>query len=258
MLFRSFSATSLSAAEPVTFAFQRHVLSCSVLNAMAAAFLFFSASLSNLTAATIDLTRDVESILIKRCSESHGPDQQKSKLRLDSRTAALQAGKSGHPAVVPGQPEASELIKRVTSSDPDDIMPPKGARLTEQEVTSIRRWIQEGAIWPELDIRRHWAFVKPDRPTPPDVSQTDRARNEIDRFVLARLERERLSPQVEADRYTLARRLSLDLTGLPPSWEEVQAFVKDTSPNAYEKLVDRLLTSPHYGEHMARDRKSVV
>ena len=206
----------------------------------------------SLHGASIDFARDIESILIKRCSECHGPDQQKSKLRLDSRTAALQPGKSGHPALVPGQPEESELIKRITTSDPDDVMPPKGARLTEQEVANLRQWIQEGATWPEVDIRRHWAFVTPARPTPPAVSRTGWAQNEIDRFVLARLEKERLSPQVEADRYTLARRLYLDLTGLPPSWNEVQTFVNDTSPNAYEKLVDRLLASPHYGEHMAR------
>ena len=251
---RELSATPSNGAARVTFALRRPGLPCSVRNAMAGALLIFAAALSvtDLNAATSDFARDVESILVKRCSECHGADAQKSKLRLDSRTAALQAGKSGHPALVPGRPEESELFKRITSTDPDDVMPPKGARLTEQEVANIRRWIQEGAIWPELDIRRHWAFVKPTRPTPPAVSRTDWTRNEVDRFVLARLEKAALAPQVEADRYTLARRLSLDLTGLPPTWDEVQAFVKDTSPNAFEKLVDRLLASPHYGEHMAR------
>jgi len=214
------------------------------------ALLFYS--MTALHGASVDFARDIESILIKRCSECHGPDMQKAKLRLDSRAAALQAGKSGHPALVPGQPDASELIKRVTASDPDDVMPPKGARLTELEAGALRQWIKDGAVWPELDARQHWAFIKPTRPALPAVSHAQWARNEIDRFVLARLEKAHLPPQVEADRYTLARRLSLDLTGLPPSWDEVQAFVKDTSPNAYEKLVNRLLASPHYGEHMAR------
>ncbi len=204
------------------------------------------------TAATVDFARDIEPILIKRCSECHGPDQQKSNLRLDSRSAAILAGKSGQLALVPGQPDASELIKRVTATDEDDVMPPKGARLTDSEVAALRQWIQEGATWPEFDPRQHWAFMKPARPTPPAVANPDWARNEIDRFVLARLEKEGLSPQSEADRYTLARRLHLDLIGLPPTWDEVQAFVKDSSADAYAKMVDRLLASPHYGEHMAR------
>ena len=203
-------------------------------------------------AATVEFARDIEPILIKRCSECHGPDKQKSNLRLDSRAAAILPGKSGERALVPGQPDASELLKRVTTTDPDDVMPPKGARLTEGEVAAMRQWIQEGATWPEIDARQHWSFVKPVRPALPSNSHTRWARNEIDLFVRARLEKEWLSPQAEADRYTLARRLSLDLTGLPPTWDEVQAFVKDTSPEAYEKLVDRLLASPHYGEHMAR------
>ena len=202
--------------------------------------------------ASVEFAREIEPILIKRCSECHGSDKQKSKLRLDSRATAIQAGKSGHLAVVPGRPEESELIKRVSTSDSDDVMPPKGARLTDLEVAALRQWIQEGAIWPEVDSRRHWAFLKPIRPPLPPVAHSAWTRNEIDRFVLARLEKESLSPQTEADRHTLARRLYLDLTGLPPAWDEVQAFAKDESPDAYEKLVDRLLASPRYGEHMAR------
>src|SRR5436190_5300896 len=201
-------------------------------------------------AASVDFKAEIAPILIKRCSECHGPDKQKAKLRLDSRSAAVQAGESGHPAVSPGHPEESEMIKRVTSSDPDELMPPKGARLTEQEVAALRQWIKDGAVWPEM--QQHWAFVKPVRPSLPPVSHESWVRNEIDRFVLARLDKEGLSPQKEADRYTLARRLYLDLTGLPPSWTEVRAFVQNASPEAYEKLVDSLLTSPHYGEQMAR------
>ncbi len=204
------------------------------------------------TGIAVEFARDIEPLLIKRCYECHGPDQQKAKLRLDSRATALESGKSGQPAVVPAQPHASELIKRVTASDPDEMMPPKGARLTVQEVSALKQWIQEGAIWPTVDPRKHWSFIKPVRPKVPIVANKSWIRNDIDSFVLARLERESLAPQDEATRQTLARRLSLDLTGLPPSWEQVQAFVKDQSPDAYEHFVDRLLASPHYGEHMAR------
>ncbi len=212
----------------------------------------FTATATVAAEAASDFARDVEPILIKRCSECHGPDKQKAKLRLDSRAAAIQAGKSGHPALVPGRPEESEIMKRVVSTDPDELMPPKGDRLTEAEVAGLRRWIAEGAKWPEFDPRKHWSFVKPTRPPAPKVSNERWVRNEMDRFILARLDKEGLSPRPEADRHTLIRRVYLDLTGLPPSWEEVRAFVEDKSPDAYEKLVDRLLASPHYGEHMAR------
>ncbi len=205
-------------------------------------------------AAAEPSAREVETLLIKRCSECHGPDQQKGKLRLDSRSTALQAGKSGRAAVVPGKPAESELIARITSTDPDEFMPPKGARLTGEEVALLRHWIETGAVWPEVDPRQHWAFTKPVRPEVPRASDLHAGwvRNEIDHFVLARLEREGLEPQNEADRYTLARRVSLDLTGLPLGWERVEAFVRDRSPDAYAKLVDELLASPQYGEHMAR------
>ena len=165
--------------------------------------------------------------MIKRCSECHGPDQQKSTLRLDSRAAATQAGKSGHLALIPGRPEDSEWINRVTATDPDEVMPPKGARLTDREVAALRQWIQEGAQWPELDSRRHWAFLKPVRLPLPKVSDERWVRNEIDRFILARLEMAGLQPSAEADCYMLARRVHLDLTGLPPSRDETQAFVDD-------------------------------
>ena len=202
--------------------------------------------------AAVDFDREIAPILIKRCSECHGPDKQKAKLRLDSRAAATQAGTSGHLAVVPGRAVDSELMKRVMATDPDDLMPPKGARLTGHEMAALRQWIDDGAKWPETDSRRHWSLVKPARPALPAVANEHWVRNEIDRFVLARLEKEGLSPQVEADRYNLARRVHLDLTGLPPTWDEAKAFANDASTNAYEKMVDRLLASPHYGEHLAR------
>ena len=200
----------------------------------------------------VDFRRDVEPVLVKRCSECHGQDKQKGGLRLDLKTAALKGGKSGKPAVTPGHAPLSAIIERIQSTDPDEVMPSKGERLTPEQIAVLTAWIEQGADWPENEARRHWAFQKPERPTPPAVKDASWVRNEIDRFVLARLEQEGLHPQVEADRSTLLRRLSLDLTGLPPTWDDVQAFVKDSSPNAYEAAVDRLLASPHYGEHMAR------
>lgn len=164
----------------------------------------------------------------------------------------MQAGKSGALALVPGKPTESELLKRVTSADPDEVMPPKGPRLTEAEVAALRQWIDEGAIWPQSDPRAHWAFRAPTRPQPPTSSANNWARNDIDRFILARLEAAGMKPGPEADRHTLARRVYLDLTGLPPTWAEAERFATDAAPDAYERLVDRLLASPHYGEHMAR------
>ncbi len=203
--------------------------------------------------AATDFSAEIEPLLIQRCSECHGPDKQKAQLRLDSRAAALLPAESGKVALVVGKPEASELIRRVTSSDPDEIMPPKGPRLTDTEVASLKRWISEGAVWPEVNAQRHWSFQPPVRTQPPeDLPKTATLRNPIDRFIVARLAKEGLQPQPEADRANLARRVSLDLTGLPPEPSEVQAFIADSSPRAYENLVDRLLASPHYGEHMAR------
>ncbi len=201
----------------------------------------------------VDFAKEIEPILIKRCSECHGPDKQKANLRLDSRASALAEPKSGKPALVPGHPDQSGVLARVTSADPDELMPPKGARLTPDEVGSLRRWIAAGAVWPEVDIRKHWAFLAPVHPVPPTIETPGAVvRNDIDRFIHARLAKEGLSMRPEADRATLIRRASLDLTGLPPTWAEVEAFRRDASPDAYEKLVDRLLASPHYGEHMAR------
>ncbi len=200
----------------------------------------------------VDFKRDIEPILIKRCTECHGPDKQKSDLRLDLKAAAMKGGKSKTPVITPGRASTSGLIARVQSTDPDEVMPSKGERLSAEQIALLTRWIEQGAVWPETDARQHWSFVKPVRVAPPAVRSAEWVRNDIDRFILARLEQEGLRPQVEADRATLLRRLSLDLTGLPPKWSEVEAFVKDSSPNAYEAVVDRLLASPHYGEHMAR------
>ena len=201
--------------------------------------------------APVDFKREVEPIFVKRCSECHGPDSQKGKLRLDVKSAALKGGKSGKPLLTPGKSAESELIARVTAADQDDVMPAKGERLTGEQIATLRRWIDEGASWPEQDVRSHWSFVKRSRPALPNVRDKEWVRSDIDRFILARLEKEVMAPSPEANRVALIRRLCLDLTGLPPRVEEVDAFVRDSSSGAYEKLVDRLLDSPHYGEQAA-------
>ena len=215
--------------------------------------LFAGTLLVSRTMAATDFTAEIEPLLIRRCSECHGPDKQKANLRLDSRAAALQAAESGKAALVVGKPEDSELIRRITSTDPDEVMPPKGPRLTSDEVASLTRWIREGAVWPEINAQKHWSFQAPIRPKPPEnLPKTATLQNPIDRFIVARLAKEGLQQQPEADRANLIRRVSLDLTGLPPEPSEISAFLADTSPRAFENLVDRLLASPHYGEHMAR------
>ena len=204
-------------------------------------------------AEPIDFARDVYPLLRRACFECHGPDKQKGELRLDTRPLAFHGG-SGGPAIVPGKPGESELIRRVMlPKGSDEVMPARGDPLSRAEVDTLRAWVQQGAPWPEgKEAAAHWAYVKPTRPAPPAVRNASWPRNAIDRFVLARLEREGLRPSPEAGRATLIRRASLDLTGLPPTPAEVDAFVADQSPDAYEKVVDRLLASPQFGERWAR------
>jgi hypothetical protein len=222
------------------------------------ASLAFTAGAADKTkSGKIDFVRDIRPILSDNCFACHGPDekQRKGKFRLDLAEDAFKPGKSGEVPIVPGAPEKSELVKRVTTTDEDDIMPPPKSKkkLTALQIDLLKRWIAEGA-----DYKVHWAFNKPERPTPPDTAKLKaqsskfKIRNPIDAFVLARLEKEKLKPSPEADKATLIRRVTLDLTGLPPTPEEVDAFLADKSPDAYDKLVDRLLNSPRYGEHMAR------
>jgi hypothetical protein len=203
------------------------------------------------SAGKVDFDRDIRPILAENCYACHGPDENKRKagLRLDLKEGAFQRLKSDNVAVVPGHPEKSALIERITAQDEDDRMPPlkTGKRLTPPQVDLLRRWIAEGAAW-----KTHWAYTKPERPAVPQVKNKRWPKNEIDSFVLARLEQEQLAPSPEADKRTLARRATLDLTGLPPTPQEVDAFLADNTPQAYEKLVDRLLASPRYGEQMAR------
>jgi hypothetical protein len=199
-------------------------------------------------------TRDIKPLLSNRCFHCHGPDAETREggdgegLRLDTFDGAT-TDLGDRSAIVPGKPSASELIARITSTDPDIVMPPpdSGVPLTPAEIARLTAWIKAGA-----EYEPHWAYVPPKRPPVPAVKNKAWPRNDIDRFVLARLEKENLAPQPEADRVTLARRLSLDLTGLPPTPEEVDGFVSNTSPDATEKFIDRLLEHPGYGEHVAR------
>ncbi|MHB1556264.1 MAG: PSD1 and planctomycete cytochrome C domain-containing protein [Isosphaeraceae bacterium] len=193
----------------------------------------------------LDFNRDIRPILAENCFYCHGQDANKRQadLRLDLRDAAIEAG-----AIVPNEPRASELVARINATNPKELMPPakSNRRLSPEQKKQLERWIAEGAHYAP-----HWAFVAPRRPAEPAVKNTRWPRNPIDRFVLAKLEAEGLSPSPEADRPTLIKRLSIDLIGLPPTPAEVDAFVADTDPKAYKNLVDRLLASPHYGERMA-------
>jgi len=200
--------------------------------------------------ATVQFNRDIRPILSERCYTCHGPDERKrqSKLRLDTETIA-KSDLGGHFAIVPGEPAASELIRRVTSNDTARRMPPAysgAAKLSDREIGLLTRWIEQGAAW-----QKHWSFIPPVRAELPEVSDRSWPKNPIDYFVMARLDSEGLKPSPEAGRRILLRRVSFDLTGLPPTPSEVDAFLRDTSGGAYEKVVDRLLASPHYGERMA-------
>jgi mono/diheme cytochrome c family protein len=198
----------------------------------------------------IVFNRDIRPILADKCWSCHGPDApaKKIKLRLDSEDAATADLGRGRRAIVPGNPEQSQLVRRITSGDEMMRMPPvdSGRKLTQAEIDLLVEWVRQGALW-----QRHWSFMAPIRPILPQVKNKEWPKNAIDHFTLERLEREGMEPSPEADRATLIRRVSLDLTGLPPTPREVENFLNDKSPNAYEKVVDRLLASPRYGERMA-------
>ncbi len=200
----------------------------------------------------IDFNRDIRPILSDNCFTCHGPDesQRKAKLRLDTRDGALAKLRSGGHAIVPGKSNDSELLRRLISTDDAERMPPPktNKKLTPAQVDLLKRWIAQDA-----NYAKHWAFVAPVRASLPEVKDSTWARNGIDRFILARLEKEGLKPSPEADRTTLIRRLSLDLTGLPPTVTEIDGFLNDKQPGAYERVVERYLSSPHYGERMAVD-----
>ena len=208
-------------------------------------------------AAAPDFQRDIRPILSDKCFHCHGPDAAERKggkkgvgLRVDTAEGILADLGDGRRVVVPGQPEKSLLINRVTTTDPDDVMPPPklGKKLTPREVELLTAWVKSGA-----KLAAHWSYEKPKRPAVPQIGNRQSAiGNPIDAFILQRLAKDGLLPQPEADRYALARRVALDLTGLPPSIAEVDAFIADKEPKAYERFVDLQLAKPSYGEHWAR------
>jgi len=256
------------------------LLSTSVASLLGIAVAAASATAASPPSAKVDFARDISPILSAKCFACHGPDEhaRKAKLRLDVRESAL-APRDGKPAIVPGSLAKSELWRRITNKNPDDVMPPRkeGKRLTSAETALLKKWLEQGALYAE-----HWAFVPPVRPVVPRrdarkviskevISEPDRSgnvpkssrplitqslitspSNPIDAFILAKLAAEKLRPSPPADKSTLLRRLSLDLIGLPPTPEELDAFLADKSPDAWSKQVERLLASPHYGERWGR------
>ncbi|HBL45785.1 MAG TPA: hypothetical protein DDZ90_20590, partial [Planctomycetaceae bacterium] len=199
----------------------------------------------------VDFNRDIRPILSKNCFHCHGPDEgtREAELRLDQRPAAIAKLPSDAQAIVPHKADQSELIRRITSTDEYAVMPPPevGEKLTDAQIAKIKAWINQGAPY-----SRHWSFVPPERPPLPNITQQNWPTSPIDHFILAKLEAAGLKPGPQASRHTLIRRLSFDLRGLPPTQIEVEQFINDKSPDAYEKLVDRFLADPAYGERWAR------
>jgi len=199
---------------------------------------------------TIDFNRDVRAIISAKCFQCHGPDKgtRKAQLRLDNKEGAT-ADLDGNQAIVPGNLAKSEMVKRMMSKDPEEVMPPPASheKLSERDIVVLKKWIEQGAVYSE-----HWSFVKPVKTPLPKVSNPAWPKNAIDHFILARLDQEKLSPSPEAGRHALIRRVSLDLTGLPPTPREVDEFIKDTGATSYEKVVDRLMASKSFGERWAR------
>lgn len=225
----------------------RAVYSCLPLQfCLGLCLLIWFSSVARAEERTLEYNRDIRPILAENCFACHGPDSasRKADLRLDKREAALDMG-----AIDPGHPELSAMVSRINSTDPDEVMPPPATKkvLTAQQKATLTQWIQQGAAY-----QLHWSFIPPVKTIPPPVTHTTAVRNPIDQFILAEVEAANLSPAPEADRRTLVRRVSLDLTGLPPSPDMVNAFVNDPDPNAYETLVDRLLNSATWGEHRGR------
>jgi hypothetical protein len=204
----------------------------------------------------VDFVRDIQPIFSQQCEHCHGPDEQQGYLRLDARAIVRQGGVSG-PLYEPGKSDQSLLIHRVAGLGTEKRMPLEDEPLSAEEIGLLRAWIDQGAKWPDgigssaTIVKRHWAYVPPVFPLPPVVQNAAWPRLPLDVFVLARLEQERLSPAPPADRERLLRRVFLDLVGIPPSIAEIDDFLADQSPDAYEKVVDRLLASPQYGERWA-------
>ena len=212
-------------------------------------YLFFLIALTKIYAEKkLEFNRDIRPILSDGCFHCHGPDEKERKggLRLDLEIYAFNEAKSGFPAIVKGEPDESEILSRIfLSGDDDEHMPPlnSGKSITQEQKETLRKWIEQGA-----EYQGHWAFISPKRSSVPEISGKH---HPIDAFIIERLKDEGMKMQDLADKETLLRRASLDLVGLPPSINEVDAFLNDSSSNAYEKVLDRLLGSPHYGERMA-------
>lgn len=226
-----------------------------------------AASAASTASAAPDFAREIQPLLAGRCYDCHGPEQPKGGLALTTRANLLRGGKSGLPAVIPGDAPASELLARIASPHDDEVMPQKGARLTPGEISLLRRWIETGAVWP--DNLRHWAYEKPIRPAVPAAAaaastaparpplpaienKNSKVETPLDAFIAARLARDGLVLSPPADKPRWLRRVSLDLIGLPPTPAELADFLADASPAAHARVVDRLLASPHYGERWAR------
>ena len=202
-------------------------------------------------AETVNFSRDVRPIFSSKCFQCHGPDEDNREggFRLDEKESAFGEADSGESPIVPGDVDASELIARIISDDPDVRMPPADSKkdLTDEEIATIVRWVEQGADW-----QGHWAFIPPQQSELPDVSTPDWPRNSIDYYILARLDAAGLKPTPTADKRMLIRRVTFDLTGLPPTLDEMEVFLDDTNDGAYKRLVERLLGKTEYGEHMAR------
>ena len=209
------------------------------------------------TSKKLSFNQTIQPILSENCYACHGPDPgaRKAKLRLDRAEFAYAPHDKSGPAILPGQADKSPLVRKIEAKKAKDRMPPPEAHKTlkPEQIALLREWVKQGAVYEE-----HWSFLAPKRQAIPEVKQRERARNAIDNFILARLEKEGLAPSPEADRRSLIRRVTYDLTGLPPTPKEVEAFVADASLDAYEKVVDRLLANPRYGEHRAHYWLDVV
>ncbi len=207
--------------------------------------------------ATVDFNFHVRPILVQKCYLCHGPDSssREAELRLDTFEGATALREEGSAAVVPGHPGRSEMIRRIRHHDPSEVMPPPASNLTlnEREIALLKKWIDQGAEW-----KSHWAFIAPTQPSVPIVSHPEAVANEVDAFVLNKLEEKHLEPAPPATKNAMIRRLSYLLTGLPPRPQDTEKFLADTSPRAYEKVVDYYLNSPHFGERWARHWMDVV
>jgi len=214
-------------------------------------------------AGKVDFVRDVAPLFAQHCYHCHGPDEQEGLLRLDSKKVVFKGGQSG-PALVPGKGAESILLQRLAGLGDHEQMPPDADPLSDKQIGLVRAWIEQGAPWPDdfgsQDdyVAKHWAYQQPEKPALPSVSGESWPANAIDYFVLSRLEREAIAPSPDADKAALLRRVSLDLTGLPPTPQQVEAFLADQSDKAYENVVDRLLASPQYGERWARQWLDLV